>query len=168
VIDVGVVLGRLFSGRSLLVAACHHLSRDKHGAILLLLSMRASLLITVFFVVSQIITSGFLVELFILLSDRYFSNLALSLIRSKLLGVFGFHEVCQVVLTELRLNFLRWRFLLKVQLILLWALLDLVVGSRICGGRAFQHKRVAYFLEFALLVLKQKLVIVEKQGIHLK
>jgi hypothetical protein len=60
--------------------------------------------------------------LVLLLPLRSLGNLPLSLVSGKFLGVFGFQEGLEVVLTELGLDLL-WRELGEVQLLFLGALL---------------------------------------------
>ena len=90
--------------------------------------------------------------LVLLLPERSLSNLPLSMVRSKLLGMLGFQEGLKVVLTELGLDLLRCN-LGEVKLFLLRALLELVVGCSVSGGRALQDQGVADLLKLALLML---------------
>ncbi len=84
--------------------------------------------VAILLVLAHVLSGGLTIfEFFVLLlTERSLSNLPLSLISRKLLGMLGFHEGLKVVLTELALDLL-WRNLRKVKLFFLGALLELVV-----------------------------------------
>ena len=124
----------------LLEASCHHLSWYEHGTILLLLSMWAALflfIVTILLMLTHVLSGWFTsIEFFVLfLPERSLSNLPLSLVSGKLLRVLGFQERLKVILTELCLDLL-WCNLGELKLFFLRALLDLVVGCSVSGGRA--------------------------------
>jgi len=141
----------------LLEASGHHLPRYEYGAILLLLSMWTSLflfIVAILLMLTHVLSGALtILELLVLLlPERSLSNLPLSLVSGKLLGMLGFQEGLKVVLTELALNLL-WCNLREVKLFLLRALLELVVGCSVSGGRAVQDQGVADLLKLGLLML---------------